>query len=198
MTYTEQTLAFLQERGIASPRDLIAEGIPPSSLYWLHRQGKVMRTSRGVYFLADGGLTENHSFAEVCKRVSHGIICLASALRFHEIGTQAPFEVWLAIDHKAHRPQLGYPPLRVVRFSGLALSEGVEEHRIEGVAVRVYNPAKTIADCFKYRHKIGLDVALEAMQEGLRYRKCTHHDLWRYAKICRVANIMLPYLEATV
>lgn len=198
MTYTEQTFALLRERGIVSPRDLVAQGIPPSSLYWLHRQGEVTRTSRGVYFLADGAFTENHSLAEACKRVSHGVVCLLSALQFHNIGTQAPFEVWLAIDHKARQPQVDYPPLRVVRFSGPALTEGVEEHLIEGVMVHVYNPAKTIADCFKFRHKVGLDVALEALQDGLRQRKCTHSEIWNFAKICRVANVMLPYLEATV
>lgn len=198
MTHIDQTLAFLKERGIIRPRDLVAQGIAASSLYWLHRRGEVMRTSRGLYFLSDSEFTENHSLAEACKRVSHGIVCLLSALQFHGIGTQAPFEVWLAIDRKARYPQVDYPPLRVVRFSGLALTEGVEEREIEGVTVRVYNPAKTLADCFKYRNKIGLDVALEALREGPRARKFTHHDLWRYAKICRVANVMLPYLEATV
>jgi predicted transcriptional regulator of viral defense system len=141
-------------------------------------------------------VTEFHSLEEACKRVPHGIVCLLSALRFHGLTTQAPFEVWLAIDRKARLPRLGALPLRIVRFSGRALKEGVEEHRIEGVPVKTYNPAKTVADCFKYRNKIGLDVALEALRDCRRQRKCTNDELWRYAKVCRVANVMRPYMEA--
>jgi len=112
--------------------------------------------------------------------------------------TQSPFEIWIAIDHKARYPKESMLPIRVVRFSGKALTSGVEQHRIEGVPVRMYGPAKTIADCFKYRNKIGLDVALEALRDCYRSRKCTMDELWKYAKICRVANIMKPYLESLV
>jgi predicted transcriptional regulator of viral defense system len=128
--------------------------------------------------------------------VPHGIICLLSALRFHEVGTQNPHEVSMAIDPKARRPRVGYPPLRIVRFSGDALSRGVKQHRIEAVAVKIYCPAKTVADCFKYRNKIGLDVALEALRDCLQSRKCTREQLWEHAKVCRVTEVMRPYLEA--
>lgn len=127
-----------------------------------------------------------------------GVVCLLSALRFHELTTQAPFEVWLAIGEKAWRPRIEYPPLRIMRFSPTTLSAGVEEHQIEGVAVQVYPPAKTVADCFKYRNKIGLDIAIEALRECWRSRRCTVDDLWHYAGICRVQNVMRPYLESIV
>lgn len=141
-------------------------------------------------------VTEHHSLAEVCKRVPHGVICLLSALRFHELTTQNPFEVWIAVDIKAREPKLEPLQVRVVRFSGKALTEGVEEMTIEGVRVRVYNPAKTVADCFKYRNKVGRDVALEALRDCLSQRKATRGEIWSYAQICRVANVMRPYLEA--
>jgi predicted transcriptional regulator of viral defense system len=191
-------MALLQQQGMIRPQDLREHGLALSSLYWLNQQGKVMRTGRGLYCLPGTEFSENHSLAEACKRVPHGVVCLISALRFHTLGTQSPFEVWLAIDGKARRPQVDYPPLRIVRFSGLALTEGVEEYLIEGATVSVYSPAKTIADCFKYRHKIGLDVAIEALRECRRERRCTERDLWRYAQICRVAKVMKPYLEATI
>ena len=123
------------------------------------------------------------------------MVCLLSALRFHDLATQAPFEVWMAIDVKAHQPKSGLT-LKFVRFSGPALSEGVEVHQIEGVELKVFCLAKTIADCFKYRHKIGLDVAREALREASKGRRCTIDDLWRYAKVCRVSNVMRPHLEA--
>jgi predicted transcriptional regulator of viral defense system len=195
MNQTEQTLNLLREVGILRPQDLKVYGISPVALYSLQRQGKVMRSGRGLYMLPDAGFTEHHSLAEACKRVSHGVVCLLSALHFHNLGTQLPFEVWLAIDRKARRPQVDYPPLRIVRFSGPALEEGIEEHQIEGVTVRVYSPAKTVADCFKYRNKIGLDVALEALRACRQARRCDHQELWRFAKICRVTQTMKPYLE---
>ncbi|MEZ4709763.1 MAG: type IV toxin-antitoxin system AbiEi family antitoxin domain-containing protein [Caldilineaceae bacterium] len=195
MNQREKLLTILSNIGILRPRDLKQYGISPSVLYSLHQQGVVMRTGRGLYFLPDGDFTENHSLAEACKRAPNGVICLLSALRFHHLGTQNPFEVWLAIERKARRPQVDYPPLRVMYYSGQAFTEGIEEHLIEGVTVRVYSLPKTVVDCFKFRHKIGLDVAIEALQECRRARRCTHQELWRNAKICRVANVMQPYLE---
>ncbi len=156
-----------------------------------------MRIGRGLYRLSDGNFTEHHSLVVACKRAPHGVICLLSALSFHEIGAQLPFEVWLAIDRKARLPRFDYPPMRFVRFSGQTLTTGVENHQIEGVTVPVYAPAKTVADCFKYRNKIGLDVALEALRDCRRLGKCTDHNLWHFARICRVAYVMKPYLEAT-
>jgi len=146
--------------------------------------------------LRQANITENHSVAEACKKVPRGVICLLSALRLHGLTTQNPFEVWMAIDRKARLPKSDSPKLRLVRYSGDALTAGVEVRRIEQVPVRVYGVAKTVVDCFKYRNKIGLDEALEALRESRRERACTMDELWRYAKICRVANVMRPYLES--
>ncbi len=173
-------------------------GISREYLRKLHEQGIVQRVGYGLYTLPDGELTEHRTIVEACKRIPHGVVCLLSALRFHDLTTQLPFEIWLAIDRKAWRPRESNIPLRIVRFSGPALEAGVEEHKIEGVRVRVYNVAKTVADCFKYRNKIGLDVAMEALREGWRERRFTMDELWRYGKICRVTNVMRPYLEMLV
>jgi predicted transcriptional regulator of viral defense system len=146
--------------------------------------------------LADAAPDEHQSLLEACKRVPHGVVCLLSALRFHGLTTQAPFEVGLGIDAKARLPKVEYPPLRIVRFSGPALSEGVEEHVIRSVTVRVTSPARTVVDCFKYRHKVGLDVALEALRDCRQKRKATVDELHRVAQARRMANVMRPYLEA--
>jgi predicted transcriptional regulator of viral defense system len=135
---------------------------------------------------------------EVSKRIPAGVICLLSALEFHGLTTQMPARVWIAIDPKAWRPRTGHLPVRIVRFSGPALTEGVESYDLERARVRVYSVAKTVADCFKYRNKVGLDVALEALREGWRERRFTMDELWRYARICRVANVIQPYAEAIV
>jgi predicted transcriptional regulator of viral defense system len=177
-------------------RDLAAHGIHPEYVRRLCRRGLLTRTARGLYVSADVSPTEKRTLAEACKRVPHGVVCLLSALQFHGLTTQLPFEVWLAIDRRARRPQEAQLPLRIVRFSGPALTTGVEEHAVEGVAVKVYSPAKTVADCFKYRNKIGLDVALEALRDCRRQRRATADELWRAARVCRVANVMRPYLEA--
>lgn len=193
---TGQVLEYARNRGVLRSRDLEAHGIHREYLRRLESQGLLMRSGRGIYTLVDTELTENHSLAEASQRVPHGIVCLLSALRFHGITTQAPFEVWMAIDHKARSPKEDILPMRIVYMSGSALRLGVEEHQIEGVAVQIYNPAKTVADCFKYRNKIGLDVALEALRECWRERYSTIDELWYYAKICRVSNVMRPYLES--
>lgn len=182
--------------GILRPRDLDGYGIPRNYLALLHRSGRLERVGRGLYSLPGKSVTTHHSLAEASKRVPGGIVCLLSALRFHDLATQAPFEVWLAIANKARAPMPGVMPLRIVRFSAEALTEGVEVYDIEGIPVRIYCVAKTVADCFKYRNKIGLDVALEALRECRRKRKCSMDELWRYAAICRVANVMRPYLES--
>jgi len=193
---SERVLELIRKSGILRPRDLDAHGIPREYLSRLCRRGLLERVGRGLYVLVDADLTEHHNLAEACKRVPHAVICLISALSFHEMTTQAPFEVWLAIGEKAWRPRRTDPPLRIMRFSGDALADGVEEHTIESVPVKVYCVAKTVADCFKYRNKIGLDVALEALRECWRERRCTMDELWHYAGICRVENVMRPYLES--
>jgi predicted transcriptional regulator of viral defense system len=193
----ERVLHLASERGAVRTRDLAGYRIPRSILSRLVKNGKLVQVSRGLYALPGHFRSEQHQLAEVATRGTQGVFCLLTALRFHELTTQSPHEIWLAIPNKAHPPKLDYPPLRIVRFSGSALTEGVETHMVDGVSVRVYSAAKTVADCFKYRNKIGLDVALEALRESRREKRATNDELWRYAKVCRVANIMRPYMEAS-
>lgn len=197
-TKTEQALELVRQMGVLRPRDLEAHGLSREYLRRLEQRGLVQRSSRGIYFASDADLTENHSLAEACKRVPHGVACLLTALEFYNFTTQAPFEIWMAIDVKARLPKVDDLPLRIFRFSGQAFTYGIQEYAIEGVRVRVYNPAKTVADCFKYRHKIGLDVALEAVRDARRKRLCTMDDIWYAARACRVDRIMQPYLEGMV
>jgi predicted transcriptional regulator of viral defense system len=195
-----QALALAQKRGVLRARDLDEHGIARTYLRRLKEQGLLVSLGRGLYLPSDAEVTEHQSLIEVARRVPHGVVCLLSALRFHDFTTQEPYEVWLAIESHARAPKFGYPPLRVVRFGGDSWREGMEEHALAvgeaKVVVRVTNPAKTVADCWKFRNKIGVDVALEALRDGWRQRKFTSDDLWRYAKINRVANVMRPYLEA--
>lgn len=195
-TNENRILNILEHESTLRPRDLDAYDIPRPYLHRLHERGLVMRVGRGLYMLPEADITEHHTLVEASKRVPKGIICLLSALQFHGLTTQAPFEVWMAIDNKARQPQVDYPSLRIVRFSGESLKAGIQEEEIEGVSIKIYNPAKTVADCFKYRNKIGLDVAIEALRDCRRQRLCSNDELWKYAKICRVTNIMKPYLEA--
>jgi len=194
---TDRVLEIAKRKGVLRPRDLDTFDIPRNTLSKMYRRGLLERIDRGLYRLPGSDISEHHTLVEVAKRVPQGVVCLLSALRFHELTTQAPFEVWIAIGEKAWRTKPGNLPLRIVRFSGKALTEGVEKHVIEGVRVKITSPAKTVADCFKYRNKIGLDVALEALQDCRRQGKCSMDELWRYAKICRVAKVIKPYLEAT-
>jgi predicted transcriptional regulator of viral defense system len=192
----DRVLALAKRKGILRVKDLQETRIHPEYLRRLYEKGTLVRIGRGLYMPADAQLSANTCLAQTSRRVPHGIICLLSALRFHEIGTANPFEVWIALDQDVRRPQVEYPPLRIVRFSGKALTEGVERHHIESVQVKIYKPAKTVADCFKYRNKIGLDVAIEALRDCLRTKKCTREQLWLYARVCRVTEVMRPYLEA--
>lgn len=194
--HSENLLKLVRKKGVLRTRDLNISGIPRVYLSRLCEKGLLYRSSRGVYILADSDITENHDLAQVARRVPDGVICLISALQFYNIGTQIPHKIWIAIGEKDRRPRLKYPPIRVVRFSGKARTTGIEVHEIEGVSVKIYSVAKTIADCFKYRNKIGLDVVLEALRECRREKLCSMDDLWSNAKICRVANVMRPYLEA--
>lgn len=177
-------------------RDLESLGIWRATLGKLVESGVIGRIGRGLYALPDGEIGEHHTLAEVGKRVPKSIVCLISALRFHGLTTQQSPDVWLAIDGKAREPKLDSVSIRVVRSSGEALQAGREEHTIEGVKVNIYCPAKTVADCFKFRNKIGLDVALEALREAWREKHCTMDELLRYARVCRVENVMRPYLES--
>ncbi len=194
----QQAIELAGKLGVVRSRDLVERGIHAMTLTRLVRKGKLLRTGRGVYILPDADLTAEHGLAEAAKRVPNGTVCLLSALAFHDLTTASPHEVWMAISRKARKPKIDHPRIRFVRFSGDALTEGVETHRVEKVPVRVYSPAKTVADCFKYRRKIGLDLALEALRETWQKKKATMDELWDRAKICRVSNVMRPYLESVV
>jgi predicted transcriptional regulator of viral defense system len=195
-TKRDQILGLVRRSGVLRPRDLKAIGVSPVYLNKLYHEGVLVRSGRGLYTLTDAVPSSQRTLAEVGKRYPHGVICLLSALQFHGLTSQAPFEVWLALERKSRRPKVDYPPLRVVRFSPEAMDYGVEEHDAAGVTVRVFSAAKTVADCFKYRNKIGLDVAIESLRDCLRRRKATMDELWAAAKVCRMINVMRPYLEA--
>ena len=191
-----QVRELVRQQGILRPRDLVARGLPRAYLGCLAQEGLVERVGRGLYRSRSVVLTEQHTLAEVCRRVPQGVVCLLSALRYHDLTTQSPVEVWLALGSKARTPKTDLLPLRIVRFSAAALAAGIEERLVEGVPVQVYDPAKTVVDCFKYRNKIGLEVALEALRMGWRERRFTMDQLWGYATICRMTNVMRPYLES--
>ncbi|MDB5874927.1 MAG: hypothetical protein JWQ07_4369 [Ramlibacter sp.] len=197
-THEQAILRLARQRPLLRARDLGSHAIPTAVLGRLVSAGKLERVGRGVYSLPGRPITEFRSVAEVALRAPQGVVCLLSALRVHGIGTQAPSEVWLAIPKNLPLPRFDQPALRPVRMSGAALTEGIEERKIEGVKVRLFDAAKTVADCFKYRNKIGIDVALEALREGWAQKKFRMDDLWRYATIDRVANVMRPYLESIV
>ncbi|MEP0773111.1 MAG: AbiEi antitoxin N-terminal domain-containing protein [Acidobacteriota bacterium] len=186
----------MQRMGIARSRDLEQAGVSRTQLRRLVSRGLLERVGRGLYRVPEAPVTERQHLAEAARRVPGGVICLLSALRFHGLTTQNPFEIWMAIDRKAWRPRLEHPRLRLFYLSGPALKEGVEEHRISAVTVRVFSAAKTVADCFKFRNKIGIDVAVEALRE---YRKMYPKQLeivWRFAEVDRVTRVIRPYLEA--
>jgi len=195
-TNIDQIMELAEQYKILRARDLYPYRIPRYYLQRLMQRGMLSRIGRGLYTLPDERASEYQSLMEANLTVPKGVICLLSALRFHHLTTQAPFEVWIAIDRKAWHPQGDGVPLHIVRFSGPALREGVETHQLDGQQVRVYNPAKTIADCFKYRNKIGIDIAVEALRECWRKRRANMDEFWRYATICRVSNVMRPYLES--
>lgn len=188
-------VALVRQKGLLRPADLLALGIPRVYLTRLVARGELERVGRGLYRLANGDLSENETLAQVAVRVPQAVFCLLTALQFHGLTTQLPRQVWIAVPRGHHVPKIDYPPVRRVQYSGAAYSEGVEIHLRDQVELRVYGVAKTIADCFKHRNKIGLDVALEALKEALRQKKTSADALWHYAKICRVANVMRPYLE---
>ena len=196
ISHEQCALHLAQERNLLRARDLAEAGIPTIVLTRLVQTGKLQRVARGLYSLPGTSASEHRSLAEVVARVPKGVVCLLSALRVHEIGTQAPFEVWLALPPGSPAPRLDHPAIRIVRMSTPTLTAGVERIHADGVAVPVFDVAKTIADCFKFRNKIGLDVAIEALRDGWEKKKFTMDDLWRYATVDRVSNVIRPYLDA--
>lgn len=192
----QRILDLAAQGGLIRPRDLAEHGLPAVALTRLVRQRLLQRVGRGLYAAPDRPVSEHGTLAEVARKHPQAIVCLLSALQVHDLTTQSPFEVWLGIPNKARKPKMTYPPLRIVRFTGTALTDGIETHQIDGVTVRVTSIARTVADCFKFRNKIGLDVALEALQEAWRTKRVSMDDLWRFSALCRVANVMRPYLES--
>lgn len=195
-TVVQKLIDHVRQNGVIRASELAERGIPSIYLTRLVRNGRLERISRGLYRLPESATTEHFTLIQSAKRVPHGVVCLLSALSFHDISTQLPHQIWMAIERGKWEAGIRDLPLRLFEFSGKSFHEGIETQEIQGVPVKIYCPAKTIADCFKYRHKIGLEVALEALRDCFRERKCTHEELWHYAKVCRVANVMRPYLEA--
>lgn len=198
MNRQQQILELAREKGIIRAEDVEAVGISRNYLYRMHKEGLLSKSAVGLYTLPEAPVTENSSLAEIAKRLPHAVVCLISALSYHGITTQIPHEIWLTIPRGSWLPGVKYPPLNLTYVSGPAYSFGIQEHVINGVAVKIYSPAKTVADCFKFRNKVGLDVAIEALREAWRSHKVTMDELVEAAGIDRVSKIMRPYLEATV
>jgi predicted transcriptional regulator of viral defense system len=193
---SNRLLALVHDAGILRARDAVHAGIARTYIQKAVERGEIERVGRGVYTLAGQVTSEHQTLLEVTRRVPHAVICLLSALRLHEMTTANPHEVWIMIDRKARKPTFTVPQVRVVRCARELLNEGVEDMRIDSLTMRVTNPARTVADCFRYRNKIGLEVAIDALRDCIRKKRCTMDDLWKYAKVRLVANIMRPYMEA--
>ena len=197
-TQRDLAVSLIERHGIMRLSDLKDHGVNPATLARLVEEGVLQKPSRGLYELFGADIEAAHNLAEVAKRVPKGVICMISALQFHEITLQLPRSVWIAIGSKDRKPALDYPPLRVVRFGEKALRLGVETHTIDSVPVRIFDPAKTIVDCFRFRNTVGLDVALEALRMGWRSRKAKPDDIVRYAQALRIWSVVRPYLESVV
>jgi len=211
MSYGDDTqqgraLRLLKGQGMARHAELTKAGLTAATISRMKEKGLIVQLSRGLYQLADAPLDANHSLAEAAKLVPKGVVCLVSALAFHELTDVIPSRVWMAIGPKVRRPSIAYPPLQFARFGAKVLGVGVEEHVIEGVTVRIYNPAKTVVDMFRYRRQEGrrfqrspgLNVALEGLKEALRKRKAAPADIARYANEAGVWKGLEPYLDAMI
>jgi predicted transcriptional regulator of viral defense system len=194
--HAEYVLQLLRQKGWLRASDLASAGVPRVVLTRMTASGQLERAARGLYRLPDSLGSEHQGLTAVATKVPQAVFCLLSALQFHGLTTQLPRQVWIAMPRGSHAPRIDHPPIKMVQFTGEAYSEGIESHQRDQVALRVYSVAKTVADCFKHRNKIGLDVALEALKDARAQQKASADDLWRYAKVCRVANVMRPYLEA--
>ena len=191
-------MELVNQMGVVRVREVKDREFHPEHLRRLVQKGYLIRLSRGVYAPADFEATEHHGLAQVAIRMPQAVVCLLSALLYHDLTTQLPRKVWIAIPPRARVPSLEWPPIEVHRFSGKSLSDGWTEHELESVPVRIFDPAKTVADCFKFRNTVGIDVAMEALRDCLRRKCATVDELIHYAKICRVDTVMRPYLEAMV
>lgn len=196
MTRQRAEDAFLRNGGTLSMSDALREGVTRYTLYSMLEEGRLERLSRGIYRLADLPPLGFPDFVTVARRIPGGVICLISALAFHELTTQIPHVVWIALKRLSRVPRIDWPPVRVVSFSGDAYSAGIQTHELDGIRIPIYSPEKTLADCFKFRNKIGRDVAVEALGNYLRAGRTDIEALMGYARICRVGKVIRPYLEA--
>lgn len=195
-THTQRILDLARQKGMLRPGDLHGVGAARVVLTRLTASGQLEKVGRGLYRLPGTTTSEHETLATVAAKVPQAVFCLLTALQFHGLTTQLPRQVWIAMPRGSHAPKIDYPPVKMVQFTGEAYAEGIEVFERDQVPLRVYSVAKTVADCFKHRNKIGLDVAIEALRDARAQKKAAANELWRYAKICRVANVMRPYLEA--
>jgi predicted transcriptional regulator of viral defense system len=195
-THSHRILTLVRQKGAVRPVDLEAIGAPRVALTRMTAKGLLEKTGRGLYVLPDSLGSDTESLAIIATKVPKAIFCLLTALQFHGLTTQLPHRVWIAMPRGSHTPHIAYPPLKMVQFGGLTYGEGIEVHRRDNITIRVYSIAKTIADCFKYRNTIGLDVAIEALKEAHARKTFKMDELWHFAKVCRIAKVIRPYLEA--
>jgi predicted transcriptional regulator of viral defense system len=196
MDSQRRILQIARKKRLFRLSEVTEAGIHPEAVRRLTSRGQLARIGRGLYSLPSLKPTEHHTLAEVAKRVPNGIVCLLTALRFHGLGTQNPREVWLAVDRRAGIPKIDFTPVRIIRMSGAALSTGIGEHNVDGVRVRITSPARTVVDCFKFRNKIGVDVAVEALKDYRRLRKSTADAIWQQADRLRMSKVIRPYWDA--
>jgi predicted transcriptional regulator of viral defense system len=199
-SHTQKVLQLVRKNGPLRASDLAAAGVPRVVLTRMTASGQLERAARGLYRLPGADSSEHEGLVTVASKVPQAVICLLSALQFHGLTTQLPWQVWIAMPRGSHVPRLDYPPIKMVQFTGEAYTHGIETHVRDGVRLQVYSAAKTVADCFKHRNKIGMDVALEALKDARAPERgdsrASFDELWRSAKVCRVANVMRPYMEA--
>jgi predicted transcriptional regulator of viral defense system len=198
LTHTDQVLSLAHQKGLIRSSDLNDPGIPRAYLTRLVQAGRLEKTGRGIYQLPNQPLTENAGMEILATKVPQVVFCLLTALQFHELTTQLPRQVWITMPQGSHPPKIDYPPIKMTQCAPKYFTDGIEIHRRNEHEFRVYSVARTIADCFKHRNKIGLDVALEALRAALAQKKVNANDLWNFAKIDRVTNVMRPYLEVLI
>lgn len=198
MSKIKEMVEFIRKAGIVRSRDLVNNGFTRSQIAWLVKKNQLERLSRGLYRVKGAPVMTNAGIVELSARYPKAVICLLSALQFHGITTQLPTEIWCAVEASTRAPKSVYPPIRVVRFIGRAYLEGIEEHRVSGVTVRVYSPAKTVADLFRFRNKTGIDVAMEALKEVIRSKRASLDEIRRMALMRGVYKIMRPYMEMEI
>ena len=196
LTQTQRVLELTRQRGLLRSRDLQTVDAPRVILTRMTASGQLEKVGRGLYRLPQTQMSADESLNAIAIKVPQAVFCLLTALQFHGLTTQLPRQVWLAMPRGSHAPRIDYPPIRMVQYSGQSYSQGIEVFERDQVLLRVYSVAKTVVDCFKHRSAIGLDVALEALKEARAGQRASTDELWRFAKICRVANVMRPYLEA--